>query len=102
MCKYRKFLMSLCHFPEQVWEKTQNIWSDQQCKNIGNLDLDLEACQQECLKRKDDKCSAINVSSTGCALRACPLPVPQPTWMLQGFVGYKLKDSETILETNDN
>jgi len=47
----------------------------------------LEACQSAC--QEDENCSAINFYKTGgCTLRACPYPVPAPSWRLSDHVGY--------------
>ena len=73
-----------------VWEgPTSNIWTDEQCDNIRNMDIsnNFEACQSAC--QEDENCSAINFKTTGgCTLRACPYPVPVPIDTLSDFVGY--------------
>eukprot|EP00913_Durusdinium_trenchii_P020565 g19316.t1 len=58
-------------------EPTPNIWTDQQCKNLGFQMKNLEECKADC--QKNSHCTAINMHMRkGCVLRECPLPVPPP------------------------
>lgn len=68
-------------------EPTPNIWTDQQCKNLGFQMKNLEECKADC--QKNSHCTAINMHMRkGCVLRECPLPVPPPARNVQTYSGY--------------
>ena len=68
---------------------TSKIWSDSQCQNLENLEYDVTKCKQSCEAK--NLCTAFNYNPNGgCSLRACSLPVPDPTWALGNYRGYYL------------
>lgn len=73
-----------------VWVETEQIFTDPQCPNIGNIPgLSIADCKTKCDATPD--CSAINVADAGnyCVLRACPLPVPSPLGTPAQSTGWK-------------
>ena len=68
---------------------TSKIWSDSQCQNLENLEYDVTKCKRSCEAK--NLCTAFNYNPNGgCSLRACSLPVPDPTWALGNYRGYYL------------
>jgi hypothetical protein len=64
------------------WHRSQSgqAFNDTQCANVGvSQQSSVTACQTRCLQQS--RCNAINYdgSANGCVLRACPLPIPQPS-----------------------
>ena len=75
------------------------IWSDGQCKNIGQRNVKLSECKRFCIDTTG--CTAFNFINEegkppGCTLRKCLMPVPEPKWMLNPFVGFHLKTSKLL------
>ena len=54
-------------------------------------------CKQSCEAK--NLCTAFNYNPNGgCSLRACSLPVPDPTWALGNYKGYYLnKGTYTLI-----
>jgi len=76
------------------WTRTDKIWSDAQCQNIGNNDgKTLGQCKQLCADKAG--CTAFNFNPTygGCSLRKCGNVVPQPNWDYEGIEGYYKLDT---------
>ena len=81
---------------DNIWVgPLSKIWSDNQCRNVGNRGLaagiqkaySVQECQEACQKTKD--CTAINFKkSWDCVLRACNLPVLTPIESNHGYEGY--------------
>ena len=79
----------------------EKLWSDEQCPNIGQGPKTgkLQDCEDKCLGTPT--CTAIHFSSKSpkdCVLRACPTPVPKPTWKYKNYKGYTVttgKDKTT-------
>jgi len=75
-----------------TWSMPQpKVWSDSQCGNLENQAAPLSECQELC--EQSPQCNAINydLSTYACVLRACPEPVPVPTWNQPGWNGYNLQ-----------
>ena len=69
----------------------EKLWSDEQCPNIGQGPKTgkLHDCEDKCLGTPT--CTAIHFSPKSpkdCVLRACPKPVPKPTWKHKNYKGY--------------
>ena len=66
----------------EIWNgPTSNIWSNDQCPTLENLQpANVEKCKNAC--KEYEKCTAFNYqgSKSRCALRGCSFPVPDPTW----------------------
>merc|ERR1719186_1712489 len=69
-----------------------NIWSDSQCPNIGTgpINGNLEDCKKSCIEKPS--CTAMNFSPSYCVLRACKLPIPEPSSKYGNYKGYSLID----------
>ena len=73
------------HFSEPF----SNIWSDNQCPNIGfgPRNGNLEDCKKSCQEKPG--CTAINVNSWDCVHRGCSHPIPAPESEFgHGYKGY--------------
>ena len=88
---YRGYLVT--HFPGSTLGYLDkgpfsNIWTDEECPNLGqgSTNGNLEDCKNDCHFNK--RCNAVNFSSYDCVLRACPLPIPEPSWLKSGYKGY--------------
>merc|ERR1719186_1246475 len=68
-----------------------NIWTDSQCPNIGTgpINGNLEDCKKSCIEKPS--CTAMNFSPSYCVLRACKLPIPEPSSKYGNYKGYSLR-----------
>ena len=68
-----------------------NIWTDSQCPNAGRgpTNGNLEDCKNSCME--NPSCTAISLSPSDCVLRACKIPIPEPSWKLKDYKGYIMK-----------
>ena len=69
---------------------TSKYWSDSQCQNLETLTSEtVTKCKWSCEAKS--LCTAFNYHpNVGCELRACSLPVPDPTGICKkGFCNYK-------------
>jgi hypothetical protein len=84
-------IQPVCHAQEvKEWSAPlQKIWSDGQCKNVGNVAdcPTMRDCQSKC--EMIPSCNAVNYTplSKAGALRSCPLPIPKPDWSLKDYIG---------------
>ena len=87
------------YYVEPTWSgPTSKIWSDDQCNDLDNYghlpQYNLDSCKKACVQNK--LCTAINfIKGGGCVLRACSLPVPDPTWSYENHEGYFIIKGKT-------
>jgi len=71
------------------WTKTNNIWNDAQCPNMGSKGFGntVDQCQKFCSERAG--CTAINFNPDNgdCVLRGCAMGT-EPTWEHPAYEGY--------------
>jgi len=70
------------------------IWNDHQCPVliVHKVPKTLQECKESCAETYE--CTAINFSPTDCVLRACPIPVPTPSWKYEDYKGYIIRTDE--------
>ncbi|CAL4069008.1 unnamed protein product [Meganyctiphanes norvegica] len=90
-------------FSDRFTGPYEHIWSDDQCRNVGNhFGVSLSECMSFCEETRD--CTAIgheDGSGEDCVLRACEQPVPIPDWSVPPYKGYFL-NSERYSGPNNN
>ena len=82
-------LWSFYSYVTFVGKSYDKIWGGE-CAHVENFSGNIEDCKIACKKKSD--CTVFNYSAKykGCALRACSIPAPVPTWSLEDFVGYTM------------